>query len=124
MTGWKIFFIAAALFNFAAGVPLLVAPHENLALMHLPPVADVMYHQVTGLLIICFGVGYGLVAGDLTSNHGIVWLGVAGKAGVIFLMAQAYSAGAIPFQAFAIALGDLAFVLGFIAFLLRSARQN
>lgn len=124
MRGWSIFFIAAALFNFAAGVPLLVAPHENLALMHLPPVADVMYHQVTGLLIICFGVGYGLVAGDPSSNRGIVWLGVAGKAGVIFLMAQAYSAGTIPFQAFAVALGDLAFVLGFVIFLLQSARQR
>jgi hypothetical protein len=120
--GWTVLFIAAALFNFAAGVPLLVAPHENLALMHLPPVADVMYHQVTGLLIICFGVGYGLVAGDQTRNHGIVWLGAAGKIGVIVLMAQAYAAGTIPFQAFSIALGDMAFVVGFIAFLLTRPR--
>ena len=122
MNGWKIFFIAAALFNFIAGVPLLVAPNVELAMMHLPPAPDVMYHQVTGVLIICFGIGYGLVAGDLEKNTGIVWLGALGKAGVIALMAMAYQAGTIPFHVFAIAFGDMAFVLGFVAFLLLRAR--
>lgn len=122
MNGWKIFFIAAALFNFIAGVPLLVAPNVELAMMHLPPAPDVMYHQVTGILVICFGIGYGLVAGDPDRNIGIVWLGTLGKAGVIFLMSQAYLAGTIPFQVFAIAFGDILFVLGFIAFLLTRGR--
>lgn len=124
MTGWRVFFIVAALFNFAAGVPLLVAPQAEIAMMGLPPVADVMYHQVSGILVICFGLGYGLVAGEPDRNEGIVWLGVLGKSGVIYLMAQAYHSGSIPFQVFSIALGDLAFVLGFIVFLFTRRRAG
>ncbi|MEQ1754790.1 MAG: hypothetical protein ABL973_11730 [Micropepsaceae bacterium] len=123
MSGWRIFFIVAALFNFAAGVPFLIAPHEALALMNLPPATDVLFHQATGALVIAFGVGYGIVAGNLSSNHAIVWLGTGGKAGVVALFAQAYLSGAIPFQAFAVAIGDVLFLIGFAAFLITNRAE-
>ena len=118
MNGWKVFFIVAALFNFAAGVPSLVAPNEALQIMNLPAAPDVLFHQVTGLLVVAFGVGYGIVAGDTSRNHALVWLGAGGKAGVVFLFWQAYAAGAIPFPAFVVSFGDLAFVAGFVVFLI------
>ena len=118
MSGWKLFFFVAALFNFAAGGPLLVAPEWMLQTLELPVPADVFFHKMTGLLVVCFGGLYGLIATDLGRYKPMVWFGIAGKAGVVVLFTQAWMAGAIPFKAYAVSLGDLAFTLGFIWFVL------
>jgi hypothetical protein len=115
--GWRVFFIAAAVFNIAAGLPFLLAPDAALASFAQPVPEDLLFHRVTGLSIVCFGVGYAFVARELERNRAIVWIGALGKAGVIVLLAQAWLAGAIPFASFSVALGDLPFVAGFLVFL-------
>ena len=115
---WRYFFIAAALFNFAAGLPFLLAPNEALALLTVAPAADVLFHQIVGLLVVCFGIGYWLVSLEPQRNRAIVIIGAIGKSGVVVLFGKAWLAGTLPNEAFAISMGDLAFVLGFIAFLL------
>lgn len=115
---WRMFFIAATLFNIAAGLPLLAAPDAMLQSLNMPVPYDLLYHRFTGLLILAFGGLYAAIAYDQHRFGPLLWLGAAGKAGVILLMGDAYISGRVPFQAFAVSLGDLLFVIGFLAFLL------
>lgn len=119
MNGWQLFFWVAMAFNFAAGLPTFLAPDVLLTALGLEVPDDLMFHRFTGLLVVCLGVVYGFVAYDLARYCPLVWLGVAGKAGVVALFTEAYMNGRIPFPAYAISLGDLAFVVGFLIFLLR-----
>lgn len=121
---WRFFFIAATLFNIAAGLPLLAAPDAMLLSLNMPVPDDLLYHRFTGLLILAFGGLYAAVSYDQTRYGPLVWLGAIGKAGVILLMGDAYLSGRVPFQAFAVSLGDLLFVLGFLAFLLLPRKNS
>lgn len=123
MTGWKMFFWVAAIFNFLAGVPLLLFPGEMQALLGVVPPDDLMFHRLTGLLVICFGAVYGFLATDLTRYRPLVWLGVIGKSGVVALFTEAWMAGRVPFQSYAISLGDAAFVVGFLIFLFSTGKK-
>jgi hypothetical protein len=123
MSGWRIFFIVAALFNFAAGLPLLLAPDALLASQGQPVPDELLFHRFTGLLVVCFGLVYALVAHDQMRYRPLVWLGVIGKAGVVALFTEAYLTGRVPFSAYAISLGDLAFVAGFLIFLAATAKR-
>lgn len=115
---WKIFFFAAALFNFLAGTPMLLAPEVILQNLQMPVPADLMFHKVTGLLVVCFGVIYGMIGLDLARYRPLVWLGLLGKGGVVVLFTHAYAQGLLPFNAYAVSLGDLAFTIGFLWFVL------
>lgn len=115
---WRTFFIAAAVFNFAAGLPLLLAPEVMLSTLGVAVPGDLLFHRMTGLLVVCLGVVYYFVSQDLARYRPLVWLGVAGKGGVVLLFTQAFAAGLLPAQAFAVAVGDLLFVVGFLVFLL------
>jgi hypothetical protein len=123
MSGWRLLFGAAAIFNFLAGLPLLIAPAEMLVSLGLTPPVDLLFHRFTGLLVVCFGVVYLFVAQDLMRYRPLVWLGVAGKAGVVVLFTEAWIGGRVPFQAYAVSLGDLAFIVGFLIFLLMTRRK-
>lgn len=114
---WRLFFIAATLFNIAAGLPLLAAPDAMLQSLNMPVPDDLLYHRFTGLLILAFGGFYAALAYDQQRFGPLLWLGAIGKTGVILLMGEAYVSGRVPFQAFAVSLGDLLFVIGFLAFL-------
>ena len=114
---WHIFFIAATLFNIAAGLPLLAAPDAMAQSLNMPVPDDLLYHRFTGLLILAFGGFYAAMAYDQERFGPLLWLGAAGKAGVILLMGEAYVSGRVPFAAFAVSLGDVLFVVGFLAFL-------
>ena len=114
---WRIFFIAATLFNIAAGLPLLAAPDAMAQSLNMPVPDDLLYHRFTGLLILAFGGFYAAMAYDQQRFGPLLWLGAAGKAGVILLMGEAYVSGRVPFAAFAVSLGDVLFVVGFLAFL-------
>ena len=114
---WRIFFIVATLFNIAAGLPLLAAPDAMAQSLNMPVPDDLLYHRFTGLLILAFGGFYAAMAYDQQRFGPLLWLGAAGKAGVILLMGEAYVSGRVPFAAFAVSLGDVLFVVGFLAFL-------
>ena len=120
---WRAFFAVAAAFNFAAGLPLLFVPAEMVGTLGIAVADDLMFHRLTGLLVACFGGVYALIASDPTHYRPMVWLGVIGKAGVVLLFTEAWLAGRIPFAAYAISLGDLAFAVGFLAFLLTAGKK-
>ena len=118
MTGWRLFFWVATAFNFVAGLPLLIAPGAMLASVGVSVPDDLLFHRFTGLLVVCFGILYAFVASDAVRFRPLVWLGVVGKAGVVALFTEAYVSGRVPFPAYAVSLGDLAFIAGFLIFLL------
>ena len=120
---WRVFFAVAAAFNFLAGLPLLIAPAEMAASLGVAVPDDLMYHRFTGLLVACFGGVYALLATDPMRYRPVVWTGVIGKAGVVALFTDAYLGGRVPIQAYAVSLGDLAFVIGFLVFLLSSGKR-
>lgn len=117
MAGWRLFFWVATVFNFLAGLPLLLAPDAMMAALGVAVPADLLFHRFTGLLVVCFGGLYALVAQDAVRFRPLVWLGIVGKAGVVALFTEAYMSGRVPFPLYAIALGDVAFIAGFAAFL-------
>jgi hypothetical protein len=123
MTGWRLFFWVAMAFNFAAGLPLLIAPAEMQASLGVAAPDDLLFHRFTGLLVVCFGVVYAFIAQDLMRYRPLVWLGVIGKSGVVALFTEAWMAGRVPFQSYAISLGDAAFVVGFLVFLLSTGKK-
>ena len=114
---WSRFFLGAAVFNFAVGLPLLFSPLTMFATLGQTPPNDLFFVRASGLLIACFGVGYYFISRDPPANRNIVWLGVIGKSGVVVLSALYWSAGLLPTLSAVASLGDLAFVVMFLRFL-------
>jgi len=119
---WRRVFLGAALFNFAAGLPALLAPAQALDAFGLPPLPYHLFVRTTGLLVASYGIGYWLVSRRL-GRRDIVWLGVIGKLGVVVLFTWAWRQGSLPTRAFAVGLGDLAFVAVFLVFLAATPRE-
>ena len=118
LSAWRVFFAVAAGFNFVVALTFLLAPETILAALNVPVQGDLLFHRLTGFLVLCFGIGYAFVARDPQRNRAIVWIGLIGKAGVILLFAQAWLSGTLPFAAFSVSFGDVAFAIGFAAFLI------
>jgi hypothetical protein len=104
---WQAFIAAAALYNLVIGLPGLFGAGAS---------TDA---RLISLFVCCFGLLYGLVARDPVRLGPALWAGVAGKLGVIALMAPAVRAGAaVPGLGWVLA-GDALFTAGFLAFLRR-----
>jgi hypothetical protein len=121
---WQKLFWAAAAFNCAAGLPLFLAPGAMMTAFGVAIPADLTFHRTAGLLIVCFGAVYGMIARDLDRYRPLAVLGVVGKLGVVAIFAPAWASGAIPASAAAVALGDLLFGVMFGVFLLRYRGQS
>ncbi|MDO9337801.1 MAG: hypothetical protein Q7T61_15510 [Caulobacter sp.] len=121
MRAWKAVFAVAALFNFAVGLPLLIAPAAFYAMLG-QTAPDILNAQLAGGLIAVFGIGYAMVARDPAANRGIIVLGVIGKAPLPLLYWLNVQAGRAPMSGFPLTLVDLAFALLFLTYLLRTPR--
>lgn len=116
---WRPFFIAAAAFNFVAGLGLMLAPAAAYAVAGTAPPAS-LEARLMGWLIAALGIGYAVVARDPSRNRGIVQAGTIGKLGAVALVGAHWFSGQAP-AAFALAiLGDLVFAVAFILFLRRT----
>lgn len=121
-TSWRLLFAAAALFNFGAGIPALLAPASVLAALGIAPLPHDLFVRTTGWMIVLFGIGYWLVSRDL-SRRELVWLGALGKAGAFLLFAWAWGRGMLPLLPFALGVGDLLFAGAFVVFLRTPSRR-
>lgn len=119
---WKLVFAIAALFNFAVGLPMLLAPEALLTAIGQPVPADLLMTRLAALLIVVLGIGYGMVWRDPVANRGILWLGVLGKAPIPLLVWMAGGAAALASSSFLLSLGDLSFAALFLAYLLTHRR--
>lgn len=119
---WTVIFVVAALFNFAVGLPMLLAPEAMLASLGQPVPDDLLMTRLASLLIVVLGIGYAMVARDPVANRPILWLGVIGKAPIPLLVWLSGGAAALSSSAFLLSLGDLAFATLFLLYLLTHRR--
>ena len=121
---WKLIFWVAAIFNFAVGLPMLLAPEVLLPAIGQALPEDLLLIRLAALLIVVLGIGYGMVARDPAANRPILWLGVLGKAPIPLLVWISGGAAALSSSAFVLSLGDLAFAALFLLFLLTHRRPT
>lgn len=121
MTGkfWPALFGAAALYNFAAGLPSVLIPAMSAANLGLPPYAPehIIIAQISGLLICTFGIGYAMVAFGSPGARQIVILGLIGKLSLCVLLALHLTQGPVPQPVVIATAGDLLFSIAFIIWL-------
>lgn len=103
---WRVFFWAAALFNFVIGLAGMLAP---------VPTID---QRIIGLLVFSFGVVFAFVARDPKRYAKMLWAGFISKLGVAGLMAPYVLSGESGVLGWTILITDVIFALGFLAFLL------
>jgi len=115
--GWTRVFVAAAIFNFLVGLPLLLDP-TMVKLLPLPS-GDFIWPRLAGALIVMFGVGYWIVSTNLDRNRGIIGIGAAGKLLVVLILLIYWFKGTIGFWSFSVSIIDLIFAVLFIRFLTR-----
>src|SRR5262245_42403477 len=125
---WSGFFVVAALFNFAIGLPLMFAPDWTfgLAFHDAPQSPGALAPKLWGDFGFCvalIGVGYLMVAFDLT-NRALVWLGIGAKAFDVIVLTSRWLAGITKPLVLLPAAIDAAFIVGFVIFLMRSRKQT
>lgn len=116
---WSLMFLAAAGFNFAMGGPIFFAPAWSYRLAYLGEASAgiLRFWGDFGFAVLLIGVGYWIVSRDVTSNRGIVWLGIFAKLFDVVAISVRWVEGIAHTTALAAAAVDGAFVVLFILFL-------
>jgi hypothetical protein len=122
-------FGVGAAWNFVIGVSILVDPLSSLRLLYAqqPGTDDqllMMLDRDFGFCVLLFGVGYGIVARDPSRNHGLIWLGIIGKLGVVATLGQRWLTGVATAWVLPAAAGDFVFAALFAWFLWRSDKTT
>lgn len=126
---WPRMFVAAALFNFAFGIPLMFATAwcYRVAFRDPLPGGDPMalrFWSDFGFAVSLIGVGYYLVSRNVAANRGLVWLGVFAKLYDVTILTYRYATGLARPIVLVPAVVDGAFVLLFLAFLHYAASEG
>ncbi len=125
----RLLFLAAGWWNVLVGAAGLVGPRATAQLLY----GDGMWTDERLLwfawsdfsaCVLLFGVGYFIVAGDVRKNHGIVLLGVLGKAGVVVSFPLRYLAGAATVWLLVPAVVDGLLAILFLLFLATRSRLD
>ena len=105
-----VLFNAAAMFNLAAGIPLLVAPGvmAGLLALEITP-AGTLFMQLTALAIAGFGIIYGLIARDPLRHRPYILLGIALKLAFVGFVCVYWLRGHIGGLLPLLAAGDVIF---------------
>tara|TARA_R110000850_G_C9798880_1_gene450166 strand:+ start:215 stop:583 length:369 start_codon:yes stop_codon:yes gene_type:complete len=111
----RTLFNAAALFNLAAGIPLLVAPGfmAGLFSLEITP-AGTLFMQLTALAIAGFGIIYGLIARDPLRHRPYILLGVGLKIAFVGFVYAYWLRGHIGGLLPLLAAGDVIFSILFV----------
>ena len=124
-SGWRTFFLVAALYDLILGAVFLVIGERILTAvgMVLPP--HIAYIQLAAVFIFVQGLGYWLVFRDPFANLGIVRMGVAYKTAYSGLALYYLVSGQLPSVFFIPwAVTDLLFLIGFVTFLRGASRTQ
>ena len=114
---FKRLFQVGAIWNLAAGIEMLVLQKFIFRYLGMAPLAHLIFYQFFCVAVLLFGIGYWMVSRDLSRNHDIVRLGVAGKV-LVFAFTLYYAAmGSLPWMWVIAGFGDLVFAGFFIHFL-------
>jgi hypothetical protein len=125
---WATVFLLAALFNYAIGLPIMLARRWSYELSYLPEVSrDPMALRLWadfGFAVVLIGLGYQIVSRDVSKNRGIVLLGIIAKLFDVFNLTYLYLRGVARPLVLAPAFIDGVFVALFIAFWISTARKS
>lgn len=122
-------FAVGAAWNFVIAISILVAPLISLRLLYgREPGADdsllAMLNRDFAFCVLLLGVGYGIVAFDPSRNHGLIWIGILGKLGVVAMFGQRWLTGVATAWVLPAAAGDLVFAALFAWFLWRGTSKH
>jgi hypothetical protein len=121
-------FVAAALFNFVFGGPILLTPAWSYSIAYLPPLDSqgmaLRFWGDFGFAVVLIGVGYYLVSRDLARNRGVVWLGVFAKLFDVVVLSYRFALGLAHPIVLVPAAVDGLFMLLFILFLYQTRAGN
>jgi len=79
--GLRAVALISAVYDFALGIPLLLAPVAMAEMMGAGPVQPVINGQLNGLFTFALGLGYLWAARDVHARRGYLWIaGVFAKA--------------------------------------------
>ena len=125
MTGaraWRMLFVAAALFNFIMGVPIMLLTSWAFGLaFNGADTAGLIASKLWGdfgFCVVLIGVGYLMVAFDLR-NRAIVWLGIGAKGFDVIVLSSRWLTGITKPVVLLPAVIDALFIVGFVLFLLQ-----
>lgn len=114
-SAWKILFGFAAIFNFIAGLPLLLAPVQAVEMLGIVPQPTQFFAQMSGGLIVTFGIGYAMVARNLSLRE-FALLGAIGKLLAFSIVTIYWRASELSDLTFGLGFGDFVFALIFLWF--------
>jgi hypothetical protein len=110
--GWNWMLWGAAAYNWLVSLPVLIDGQLT---------AEA---KISAVLVAGFGLLYALVARDPVRLAPALWAGVAGKLGLVLLLAPAVLAGSAAPGTGPVLAGDLVFTAAFLALLLGPARRG
>lgn len=124
---WSRLFLVAALFNYAIGLPILLAAHWSYNLCYLPTIGrDPMAIRLWadfGFAVLLIGFGYQLVSRDVSKNRGIVLLGIIAKLFDVVNLAMLFLLGIARPIVLLPALSDAIFVVLFLVFWFSNSKR-
>lgn len=113
-------FRSAALFNWLAALPFLIAPKMVADMFGIHPTpADPMFTDLFMVLVLAFGWGYWKISRDPGRNRPLIELGILGKLLVVVVGYGYFLAGRITWPFAALVTGDLLWAYLFWRFLHR-----
>ncbi|MGH6752136.1 MAG: hypothetical protein ACREDP_08215 [Bradyrhizobium sp.] len=112
-------FASAALFNWLAGLPLLLAPNFSTGLLGLPPLnaTGMLFMQITAGVVVAFGVAYWVVSRDPVRYRPYINLGLGLKVFLAGLVYVYWFSRQIPWPLPALATFDFVFAWFFWRYL-------
>jgi hypothetical protein len=124
-SSWRTMFLLAALFNYAIGLSIVLAPRWSYGLSWVPPIGPsgamtLKFWFDFGAVVALIGVGYHIVSRDPSRNRGIVWLGIVSKIFDVATLTYRFGLGLGRPLVLIPAAIDGTFVILFLLFLRRS----
>ena len=113
--------LVSAVYDFALGIPLVVAAGPVARMMGAPDPVPLINAQLNGLFTITLGLGYLWAARDVTARRGYLWIaGVVAKAAGSLLFLADHLAGRSPDSFLLFAATDGTLALATLVLLLQS----
>lgn len=118
MTGYRSFFLVAALYDLILGAAFFVAYAPAFELLGIPLPNNTSYIHLTAAFVFVQGLGYWFVANAPIANRGIVKIGLAYKAAFASLAIWYFLIDQLLHPVFLVfGILDIGFLIGFALFL-------